>query len=154
MKKILFLCLLLVCFCVFGQEIASGGKSDYVIVTKENAPKVTVYCAAHLKKYMKLVAGVDMAISTTRPQGAKAIYIGAHGELPRTDVYNPDAYKGSETFRITSLPGGSISIMGCDCDDDWTSKRYGPYGLMWGTYSFIERFLGVRWYAPGDFGEC
>ena len=58
MNKILFSCMFLVCFFVVGQEIASGGKSDYVIVTKENAPKVTVYCASHLKKYMKLVADV------------------------------------------------------------------------------------------------
>ena len=154
MKRSLLSLLLLACISLFGQEIASGCKSDYVIVTKENAPKVTAYCASHLKKYVKLVAGVDMPIATARPQGKKAIYIGAHGELPKTDAYNPEKYQNSETFRITALPDGSISIMGCDSDDDWTTKRFGPFGLMWGTYSFIERFLGVRWYAPGDFGEC
>ncbi|MBR6373273.1 MAG: hypothetical protein IKS20_08835, partial [Victivallales bacterium] len=81
MVKNLLLAVLLVCMCAFGLEIANGGKSNYVIVTKDNAPKTTVYCAKHLQKYMKEVAGVEMQIATAKPAGKKAIYIGAHREL-------------------------------------------------------------------------
>ncbi len=154
MSRKIVLIVLLAWACSFALEIANGGKSDYVIVRKDNAPKTTEYCAEHLQKYMKAVAGVDMPIATSKPAGKKAIYIGAHDELPKSDIYNPDKYVNDETYRITELPGGVISIMGADCDAIPISRKDAVFGLMWGTYSFIERFLGVRWYAPGEFGEC
>ena len=52
MAKKLLLTLLVLCLGTFAVEIANGGKSDYVIVTKDNAPKNTVYCAKHIQKYM------------------------------------------------------------------------------------------------------
>ena len=55
--------------CSFALEIANGGKSDYVIVTKDNAPKNTVYCAKHIQKYMKVVAGIEMPVTTAKPAG-------------------------------------------------------------------------------------
>ena len=140
--------------CSFALEIADGGKSGYVIVTREGAPKATEYCARHLQKYMKAVAGVEMPVATSKPSGKKAIYIGAHEELPKSDIYNPGNYAGDETYRITELAGGDISIMGADCDENPITRKDAVFGLLWGTYSFIERFLGVRWYAPGEFGEC
>ena len=154
MGKKLLLAVLVLCMSAFALEIANGGKSDYVLVTKNKAPKTTVYCAKHIQKYMKEVAGVEMQIATAKPSGKKAIYIGAHGELPQKDIYNAEKYVDDETYRITELPGGDISIMGADCDVDPILTRDGIFGLLWGTYSFIERFLGVRWYTPGTFGEC
>ena len=150
----LLLAVLMACLGAFALEIANGGKSDYVIVTKDKAPKTTVYCAKHLQKYMKSVADVDMQIATAKPAGKKAIYIGAHSELPKQDIYNAEKYVDDETYRITELPGGDISIMGADCDISPISRKNAVFGLLWGTYSFIEKFLGVRWYAPGIFGEC
>ncbi len=154
MKLKLFLAVMLSCIVSFALEIARGGKSDYVIVIRDKAPKVTVYCAEHLQKYMKLVAGVDMKIVQNIQEGKKAIFVGGHSQLPKRDIYDPAKYGEDEVFRITELPGGSISIMGADCDARPVSRSDAVFSLMWGTYTFIEKFLGVRWYAPGEMGEC
>ena len=44
--------------------------------------------------------------------------------------------------------------MGAECDSDPVSNQKADFGLLFGTYEFIERFLGVRWYTPGEFGEA
>ena len=134
--------------------IAENGKSDYDIVIKANAPATTVYAAKELASYLKKVAGVEAKIVNAKVSGRKAIYLGEHAELPKTADFDPANYSGKERFRIAELSGGGISIMGANCNRNPVSRNNSDFGLLFGTYEFIERFLGVRWYAPGKFGEC
>ena len=134
--------------------IAENGRSDHDIVIRAKAPKTTRYAADELKAYLKKVAGIEAKILAAKKDGRKAIYIGAHPELPKTADFDPAKYQGSERFRIAELPSGDLSIMGAECDFDPVSNKKADFGLLFGTYEFIERFLGVRWYTPGEFGEA
>ena len=134
--------------------IAENGQSSYDIVIRANAPQTTRYAADELKTYLKKVAGIEAKILTAKQTGRKAIYIGTHPELPKTADFDPAKYQGSERFRIAELPAGNISIMGAECNDNPVGRKGGDFGLLFGTYEFIERFLGVRWYTPGEFGEA
>ena len=134
--------------------IAENGQSDYDIVIRGKAPKTTRYAANELKAYLQKVAGIEAKILKAKAAGRRAIYIGAHPELPKTADFDPAKYLGSERFRIAELPSGDISIMGADCKDDPVGRKGRDFGLLFGTYEFIERFLGVRWYTPGEFGEA
>ena len=137
-----------------GAVIAENGQSSYDIVIRAGAPKTTRYAADELKTYLRKVAGVDAKILTAKAAGRKAIYLGTHPELPKTADFDPAKYQGSERFRIAELPAGDIYIMGAECNDDPVARKGGDFGLLFGTYEFIERFLGVRWYTPGEFGEA
>ena len=134
--------------------IAEKGSSDYDIVIKPEAPKVTVFAAGELTNYMKKVAGVEMKTLNAKAAGRKAIYVGSHSELPKTEEFDLAKYTGKERFRIAELPGGDIVIMGADNNFNPVSRKNADFGLLFGVYDFLEKFLGVRWYAPGEFGEC
>ena len=133
--------------------LTENGQSSYDIVIRPGAPQVTKYAAEELKTYLKKVAGADVTILKEKASGRKAIYVGTHPALPKTKEFDPAQYKGKERFRIAELPSGDLSIMGADCDSDPVGRKGGDMGLLFGTYEFIERFLGVRWYTPGEFGE-
>ena len=139
---------------LYAAVIAENGRSNYDIVIRADAPKTTRYAAGELKTYLKKVAEAEVKILTAKAAGRRAIYVGAHPELPKTDDFDPAKYHGAERFRIAELPSGDISIMGADCKDDPVGRRGSDFGLLFGTYEFIERFLGVRWYTPGEFGEA
>ncbi|MBQ6472368.1 MAG: DUF4838 domain-containing protein [Victivallales bacterium] len=134
--------------------IAENSQSAYDIVIRANAPQTTSYAANELKAYLKKVAEVDAAVLTAKAEGRKAIYVGTHPELPQTVDFASEKYEGSERFRIAELADGDISIMGAECDANPVSRQSADFGLLFGTYEFIERFLGVRWYTPGEFGEA
>ena len=133
--------------------LAENGQSSYDIVIRTGAPQTTRYAANELKTYLKKVAGTDVPILTNKANGRKAIYVGTHPDLPKTADFDPAKYQGSERFRIAELPSGDISIMGAECDSNPVGRKGVDMGLLFGTYEFIERFLGVRWYTPGEFGE-
>lgn len=146
--------MLLLPFCLSAAVIAEKGVSSYDIVIKANAPKATVYAANELKDYMKKVAGVEMQTLNAKAAGRKAIYVGSHSELPKTEEFDLAKYTGKERFRIAELPGGDIVIMGADTDINPVGRKSADFGLLFGVYDFIEKFLGVRWYTPGELGEC
>ena len=55
-----------------------------------------------------------------------------------------------EGFAIKTVPG-HILIVGRDGAVDGTKAH--SDGTAWGTYEFAERFVGVRWYFPGELGQ-
>lgn len=138
----------------FALTLVDNGKCDYDIVIRSDAPKTTKFAASELTAYLKKTAGITVPAVNAKAPGRKAIYIGGHPELPQTADFTPQNYYRQERFRIAELDSGDLSIMGADCDVDPVSRQTADFGLLFGVYEFIERFLGVRWYAPGDFGEC
>ncbi len=156
MKKAVLILVLYISGCVnlFAVLLLDNGKTDYDIVIRQNAAKTTEYAAAELKTYLKKTAAVDMPILNSKKAGRKAIYLGSHPELPDTEEFKEQNYAGLERFRIAELDTEDLVIMGADCEFDPVSRKNADFGLLFGVYEFIERFLGVRWYTPGDFGEC
>lgn len=144
------------CTQVFGKEniiLVDKGQSNYEIVIKANAPKATVFAANELKQYFKKVTGADLSVKTALTAGKKAIYLGSNPALPGKAEFAPEKYISTERFLISEFEY-NIVIMGADCDSTPLRTDIANFGLLFGTYEFIERFLGVRWYAPGDLGEC
>ena len=147
--------------CVIGVEGFSGdklslvekGESNYEIIIKANAPRTTTFAANELSQYFKKVTGVDIPVKTVLTAGKKAIYVGSNPALAGKPEFNPEKYSKDEAFLISDFDG-NIVIMGADCDINPAGLDAGNFGILFGTYEFIERFLGVRWYAPGDLGEC
>lgn len=133
--------------------LVKDGQSEYVIVVKPDAPQTTQYAARELQIYIRKVAQAELPIATAKEPGRKALFVGSHSALPADGDFDPARYSGLERFRIAELSDGDLVIMGADCDRNPVSRDYGDFGLLFGVYDFLEKFLGVRWYAPGEFGE-
>ncbi|MBU0478451.1 DUF4838 domain-containing protein [bacterium] len=126
--------------------------SNFQIVTRENPSKAVFFAAQELQRYIQKVTKVKPNIIEGASNGGKSIFIGHNLTLPKKKEFDPLNYK-EEKFLITEW-NGNIVIMGGESDIEPISSQIGNFGVLYGTYEFIERFLGVRWYAPGELGEC
>jgi len=123
-----------------GNEVVSDvlnlvvdGVSDYVIVRGENAYISEVTASTELQKYLKQISGVEIPIVTdaTAPV-EKEIVVGktnreADGEFNRDEL-------GKEGFIIKST-GSKLWLVGGE-----------QRGTLYSVYSFLEEYLGVRYY--------
>jgi hypothetical protein len=133
-----------------------AGRSAFVIVSRSNAPENAVFAARELQTYIEKTTGTRLEIAAAVPPGRKGVYVGEHPDLPQEPRFNPATYAAEEKFRIDEW-NGNLVIMGATTDStqrDILTEEVGNFGLLYGTYDFIERFLGTRWYAPGELGEC
>lgn len=133
-------------------ELVRDGSSDFEIVIREQAPLGTRFAAEELASYLKKVCGVELSTVSQRSPGRRALYVGAHADLVGPD-FDLSGYTGKERFRLAEH-NGALVIMGADEEKNPLSSDFGDFGLLFGVYEFLERYLGVRWYTPGEFGEC
>ncbi|MFA6928924.1 MAG: DUF4838 domain-containing protein [Lentisphaeria bacterium] len=156
MKKLLSIAsILLLCAtmnALAAVTIVKDGKSDFEIVIKTAAPQLTRFAAEELSCALQKVTGVQLALTEKPSPGKKAIYLGAHSDLKGKN-FDPSEYEGTERFRIDEW-NGNLVIMGAEEEKNPLSRDYGNFGLLFGVYDFLEKYLGFRWYTPGEFGEC
>lgn len=118
------------------------------VLVKEGAPAASIVvldakdplaklAAQELQAHLKLATGATLAIVTgvaPAPAGVKLVLADA-------------AYAGQNGVKVAEVPPEGFEI------------RTVPDGVMiagqnvlWGAYEFLERFVGVRWYFPGELG--
>jgi Domain of unknown function (DUF4838) len=113
-------------------DVVSNGHTEYVIVKKSEAPAPEQFAAQELQKYLRLITGVELPIvdGGGRP---KAFLIGqAAGPQKELNGKLEDSY----AIRVT---GGNIILAGVS-----------PRSTLYSVYSFLEKYLGCGWIAPGD----
>jgi hypothetical protein len=155
MKSFLIFIIILLNIKLYAITLVKDGFSDYQIIVKENAPQVTEYAAKELQTYIKKVTGVELEITKRKTSGKKALFVGSNPLLSSDKRFDISTYANTERFRIDIINSSEdLVIMGMDCDKNPLSREDGNFGLLFGVYDFLEKFLSVRWYAPGRFGEC
>jgi len=132
--------------------ITKDGKPCATIVIDKKPSKCVEYAVKELNDHIEMCTGTRLPVSSdisqlTGPQ----IHIGKTSLTERYCV-SPD-YLPDDSWIIRSIDG-NIIISGGDnkCDISPLSKDLVPFGTLYGTYEFLERFLGVRWYWPGKIG--
>jgi len=129
--------------------VTIGGRPRAVIAYRpENTGQVAAGVTT-LVHYLKASSGADLVVVTEdeldralaeRP-GWSSIQIGFVG---------PDAHSGvaehltglDDQGYVIAAAGATVTIAGT-----------GPYGVRFGIYEFLERYLRVRWLLPGTAGE-
>lgn len=107
--------------------IVQGGLSDYAVVTDGNADAAVQTAAAEMQEYVEKISGAKLECTEKSDfSGEKAIYIGISD---RNDI-------AADGFHIYS-DGTSLFIEGAD-----------SRGALYGVYTFLEEYLGVRWFTP------
>ncbi|NOY61128.1 MAG: DUF4838 domain-containing protein [Calditrichaeota bacterium] len=135
---ILLLGCLLVFSCLQNPKIllVREGQSDYVIVISDNASPSEKYAAKELQKTIEKTSDNKMPIvSVTNAPNTKRIFI---GQSSLTDSLLSKTYTDNmsgEEFFIRTV-GRDLLIVG-------GRKR----GTMYGVFTFLEDYLGCRWYT-------
>lgn len=113
-------------------------KSDYRIIIPENAAGEEIKAAAELQKYILRISSVDIPVTgdDSLPQDREIVI----GNSTRLDYDRIKVHQGNATsdgFEIRTVKD-KLYITG-----------YSPAGTLNGVYSFLETYLGCRFYSPG-----
>ncbi len=117
--------------------IVENGVTDFVIVT-ENEPDETICTAVkELKDYVKKISGaqIETVTESSYVPTQKAIIIGKT-DL-ETDVFKIDREALADDGFMLYSNGERLYIAG-------KNSR----GTLYGVYTFLEEYLGVRWFTP------
>jgi len=132
-RCLLFLVVVTACACKAQQiAIAENGRAQAAIVIGARASEEVRFAASELQDYLRKISGARFTIQTgdEKPQG-RLILVGSSAPVgPR------------EGFRIQTL-NGNLSLLGND-----------GAGTQFAVYTFLEKYLGVRWLWPGQLGEA
>jgi hypothetical protein len=138
--------------------LAKDGKANVEIVAHKHVSEVVKFAAEELKKFIKQATGADVQIVRERTGDIPAIILG-NTEWSRSLGVNVDdlSRDGFKIKRVKDV----IIIAGKDDPFVKPVKSILSYGIwtqlyeratLFGVYEFLERFLGVRFYFPGEMG--
>ncbi len=137
--KLYLTLLLLAAFAYVGKadfELARSSMAKVTIQTRENASPPELYAASELAAYLEKTTG-------SKPAGGKPIVIGTlekNGEELSPDLRKQLSDAKFDAFVISIAPE-KVLIVGKD-----------SISALYGTYEFIEKYLGVRFFHPGPLG--
>ena len=116
--------------------IVDDGESDYVIAVADGADECIFTAADEMQTYIEKISGVHLDILSEGnvPQGKKAVYI---GETKASEKTGADYSSLKEDGFLLYSDGNNLIIRGED-----------SRGTLYGVYTFLEEYLGVRWFTP------
>jgi len=118
-------------------ESTAGGVNlaaitDWDIVSPKDPIPSEVYAAEEFQKLFAQASGVNLAIVTEADRPDRHIFIGPSNALSNSNVGFSVEEMGDEDLRII-IRDGNIAIAGGR-----------PRGTLYGVYTFLEDYLGVR----------
>ena len=118
-------------------DIVDKATSNYVIVISETASPSEKHAADELKSFLKEISGADLSIVTDRGDlESHEIILGDNLHLNQLNVEIDFDALGDDGFTIRT-EGNHLIIAG-------GRQR----GSMYGVYTFLEDYLGCRWFHP------
>lgn len=116
--------------------VAADGRSPFTIVRSDDAPERTMLAARELQSFLKQVTSVELPIvSDAAPMGEHEIILGDNAHLRRLSTAIDFAKLGPQGFTIRTV-GGHLVVAGG-----------AQWGTLYGVYTFLEDYVGCRWYT-------
>ena len=135
-------------------DIVKDGKSDWRIVVAPQPLPVTLRAAEDLQLYIKKSTGAALPIEKTGTvTGGNNIVVGDCEAARKAGI--DIAELKPEGFSIKTSDG-NLYIAGRDTKGDANSDhwRNAPQAGTWnGVSAFLEKYLDIRWFFPGEYGE-
>lgn len=116
--------------------IVEDGESDYYIVTPDSHGECIDTAAEELQTYIEKISGVKLPVVTEAqlPEGADAVYLGATAASEAIDF----------DYSVIKEDGFRLYCNG----EDFIIRGEDDRGTLFGVYTFLEEYLGVRWFTP------
>lgn len=134
--------------------VVKDGKSDWRIIVAPQPLPITLRAAEELRLYIRKATGADLPIEKTGTvSGVNNIFVGDCAASVEAGI-NSAAIK-PEGFVIRTI-GQNLYIVGKDSPGDANSDhwRTAPQAGTWnGVSTFLEKYLEIRWFFPGEYGE-
>ncbi len=112
--------------------IVEDGVSDYTIVIADDADECIITAVGELQTYIEKISGAKLeCVKESAYEGSKAILLG------ETGLCDVDTSSIKEDGFILLADGDNFVIEG-------PNSR----GTLYGVYTFLEEYLGVRWFTP------
>ena len=129
--------------------LAERGKAKAEIVVAARPLPMVKYAAEELKRFLDQSTGADFKIVTKRTKGMAAILLGGRPEARPGGKIDVRAFP-LDAYRIRRV-GDAVFIAGSEATGASGAKAAGR-ATLYGVYDFLERFVGARFYFPGDVG--
>ncbi len=137
--------------------IVKNGKKNAEIVIQAGSPPVVEFAAKELQRFIKKSTGAKLKIVKKQTKGIVAIILGDSKAAREAGIKIADLPR--DAFIIKKV-GNAIYIAGKDAAKKKPEKalkssvwaQHYQRATLFGVYDFLERFLGVRFYFPGDIG--
>lgn len=132
--------------------IATQQKSTFSIVTPADAPQSVQSAAQELQKSIELATGARLPlINDTETASGPIISLGETRQASASGISSKAM--AEESYRILTRDG-NLYILGNDTPDGQRTRDNGTSnGTANGIYTFLEKYLDVRWLMPGDVGR-
>lgn len=160
----LFMRALAVVLCLF--VVAGCGRTAIFtpegteVVVAADAPKTVLFAVEEMTNMLSQAFGCDIPVVTAPTQGKFGIYLG-DSEWSRKAGIDVSSLK-RDAFTIVS-DGSNAYVAGRDDPKEDTRKaiysphtggwqQYHEHATLFGVYEFLERYVGVRMYFPGELG--
>lgn len=116
--------------------IVEDGKSEYYIVIADNHDECIDTAVEELRNYIEKICGVKLPAVTEAelPENAKAVALGETALSEKAD------------FDYSSI-GEDGFLLFCD-GENFIIRGEDSRGTLYGVYTFLEEYLGVRWFTP------
>ncbi len=140
--------------------LVDNGVAKARIVVGADVPPAAKFAAKELQTYIKKSTGAELPIEAALGDGKDVDIVIGDGKLSQELGVNSKEL--SRDASIIKTVGRRLVILGKD-DPTTTIERmivipssnmnHFEHVTLFGVYEFLERFVGVRWYLPGDVGE-
>lgn len=146
------------CDCSKQLSLAENGKANFVIVIPPEASKVTAFASKELKVFIDKALNSDIPILTEADGNIPALVVGDCDLARKAGL---DIKKLPRDGYYIKTVGNNIFILGADDpsanpEENMKSGRFSSIyyerATLFAVYDFLERFLGVRFYFPGEIG--
>ena len=182
-SSLCLLALMVVCCPVKAFEVAKDGKPTCSIVISPMATPSVRLAAEELTAYVEKISGVVLSTKTELSGKSYQQQPSVRHKTDFTWKFNPKksyssiwekkpaAYDKNKNGAIvigslenlSSIPRSiKKRLEKCDNDEAFYIKTDGcnifvigkkPIGALYGTYTLLEKYMGVRWLHPGELGE-
>ena len=140
--------------------LVRDGKAQSAIVLSGRPTSTAQFSAMELNHHIRLISGTELpVVKEGEAFTGFGIYVG-ETDFARKNGFRSEDFRMEES-QIKFMPSGLILIgrdaqaFGKSVPGSMTnvpSFYHYHKGTLYATYNFLERYLGIRWYAPTDTG--
>ena len=161
MKRMLLLTMTLplVCLAGVGDAAVELAADRTEVAIAANAPQTVVFAAGEMTNFLSRVFGVRIPLVRKPTPGKFALFLGDSPEVRAAGIDVGQLPRDGFEVCVTADAAYIAGVDDPEQDLVRIAARQGPNGVhgahatLFGTYDFLERFAGCRFFFPGRLGE-
>ncbi|NQT14642.1 MAG: DUF4838 domain-containing protein, partial [Planctomycetes bacterium] len=124
--------------------VVAGGRPQAQIVIPGEPTFLEEFAASELQAYLEKISGTKLPVVEESQSDAAqfAFFLGSTRKSEELGIVPDEQTMGRDGFALRSVKNGLIVRGRTDL------------ATLFGVYELLERYFDVRWFMPGDLGQC